>query len=122
MGTLLISISYQKVKTKDTLNRQLFWYDFETENMNTLIGGELQFDYDFAAEKLKVSAKQVTYVAYKNQSNEKTVLSWIAENTEEYGLSLLEQQSGLWAVSFDDDKRSEVEDSLYNAHLDYEIT
>lgn len=122
MGVLLFDITNktQRVQKEATYNHM--WYDHVKMEMKHLVGGQLDFKYDFRTKELSVTTVPVLITTYVKSSDEPNIVNWIDSNADDLTLEYVD--AGIderIAVTFPDDKRQEIEQSLMDTTFDYEI-
>lgn len=119
MAKLILYYDSKNTKRLESVNTQHLWYDLETKEMLTFNGGKLDFSYDFANKKLTVSAVPETRVIYQNVTNRENADNWLKES--EFEITKLNSSSKFVFIECNDEQLDEVEESLSNSNINYEV-
>jgi hypothetical protein len=135
MGIIVFEITRKGQRTTKNLNRELLWYEWaprdengnllKDENgneiqgkMNRIIGGKLEYRYDFNERKMNVTAGAVKITSYETESNEKQITDWINANRNAFELS---EAGGKGIVLFPDRHKSGIKKALEETDFTYEL-
>lgn len=135
MGIIVFQITRKGQRVTKNLNRELLWYEWAARDkngnllkdekgneihgkMNRLIGGKLDYRYDFNEGKMTVTAAHVKISSYETESNEKQIKEWIDSNRLAFELS---EAGGKGIVIFPDRHKIGIEKALSDTDFTYEL-
>lgn len=119
MGTVAVSINSKTNRVKDKSETDHYWYDFKTQKMQKMRGGQLNYTYENG--NLVVNVKPLDTFTNKNVDNQKEIMDWYNNNRYELDLDLIGNDGGDLLFKFPDDNADDVDASLYGKRFHYEI-
>ena len=115
--TIFIQRSLRKVKKE--VNNTLLWYDTKNKRMLRFRGGKLNFNYDPQDKNTTVTVEPL----YQNKTewgdNTDDINQWIINHEQDFSLDVVSANDKSFTISYDDDNKKEVEESLNRAGLNY---
>ncbi len=119
MAILLIDIMVTNERVKYEVISDHYWYDHSEKRLIKLSGGSLAFRY--TGNEMVVTTEPLFAMKNKSSTNKSCIMDWINENTHTFSLSIQDGGTSHVALTFDESKLSEMEDSLYKNRFEYEI-
>lgn len=119
MGVVLIDIMVTNERVRTSVSSDHYWYDTQTKQLVKMTGGTLAFRYD--GNKLAVSTEPLFAIRHQTGHNRSQIMEWYDANKDDFKLQILDGGVMHLALSFDEGKKQELEDSLYNHRFEYDI-